>query len=52
MAEQAEGKAWSLMPQLITKSNTLRRRQKEKKEELAQVDKLVEEKAIQLKHLP
>lgn len=40
------------MAQLITTSNPLRRRQKENKEELVQVDKLVEEKAIQLKHLP
>ncbi len=39
LAEQAEGKAGSVMAQLITKSNTLRRRHKEKRIELEQTEK-------------
>ncbi|KAJ4945774.1 hypothetical protein JOQ06_023452 [Pogonophryne albipinna] len=39
LAEQAEGKAGSLMAQLLTKSNTLRRRHKEKRIELEQTEK-------------
>lgn len=35
LAEQAEGKAGSKLAELITKSNTLRRRQKEKKKSSA-----------------
>lgn len=38
LATQAEGKAGSLMAQLITKSNTLRKRHKEKLAELADVE--------------
>ena len=38
LATQAEGKAGSLMAQLITKSNTLRKRHKEKLAELAEVE--------------
>jgi len=41
LAEEAEGKAGSKMAQLITKSNTLRRRHKEKKEELVKMDKTI-----------
>ncbi|RXN37015.1 hypothetical protein ROHU_002437 [Labeo rohita] len=52
LAEEAEGKAGSKMAQLITKSNTLRRRHKEKKEELVKMDKTIEEKAMELRHLP
>lgn len=52
LAEEAEGKAGSKMAQLITKSNTLRRRYKEKKEDLVKMDKIIEEKAMQLRHLP
>lgn len=44
LAEQAEGKSGSLMAQLITKSNTLRRRRKEKLNELVQTEKLLESK--------
>lgn len=45
------GKAGSKMAQLITKSYTLRRRNKEK-EEPVQIDKLIDEKATQLRYLP
>lgn len=38
LAVQAEGKAGTLMAQLITKSNTLRRQYKEKMAELQQVE--------------
>lgn len=51
-AELAEGKAGSKMAELITKSNALRRRYKEKKEELVQMDKTIQDKAMQLRHLP
>lgn len=50
-AEIAEGKTGTKMAELITKSNSLRRRYKDKKAELLQVDKLIEEKATQLRHL-
>nr|XP_023653575.1 uncharacterized protein LOC111836490 isoform X1 [Paramormyrops kingsleyae] len=51
LAEQAEGKAGSKMAELITKSNTLRRRHKEKKEELRQLEERIEEKSSQLRLL-
>lgn len=38
LATQAEGKAGTLMAQFITKSNTLRKRYKEKMAELQQVE--------------
>ena len=38
LAEQAEGKAGTLIAQLITKSNTLRKWYKEKMAELQQVE--------------
>ncbi|XP_023250554.1 uncharacterized protein LOC111645543 isoform X1 [Seriola lalandi dorsalis] len=50
-AEMAEGKTGTKMAELITKSNTLRRRQKDKKTELLQVEKMIEEKATELKNL-
>ncbi|KAL7868768.1 hypothetical protein SRHO_G00101520 [Serrasalmus rhombeus] len=50
-AEMAEGKAGTKMAELITKSNSLRRRHKDKKAELMQLDKMIEEKAKQLRHL-
>ncbi|KAK0131539.1 hypothetical protein N1851_033714 [Merluccius polli] len=50
-AEMAEGKAGTKMAELITKSNSLRRRHKDKKAELLQVEKMIEEKATQLRHL-
>ncbi|KAL7861762.1 hypothetical protein SRHO_G00132030 [Serrasalmus rhombeus] len=49
-AEMAEGKAGTKMAELITKSNSLRRRHKDKKAELIQLDKMIEEKAKQLRH--
>lgn len=52
LAEQAEAKSGSLMAQLITKSNTLRRRHKEKLQELEETEKLVEVKASELRHMP
>ncbi|RXN27887.1 Thyroid hormone receptor-associated 3 [Labeo rohita] len=50
-AEIAEGKTGRKMAELITKSNSLRRRHKDKKAEMLQVDKMIEEKATQLRHL-
>ncbi|CAM4639158.1 unnamed protein product [Leuciscus chuanchicus] len=47
LAEQAEGKAGSKMAEFIIKSNTLRRMQKEKKEELRQLEERIEEKSSQ-----
>ena len=52
LAEQAEGKSGSLMAQLITKSNTLRRRHKEKRTELVETEKLLGNKATELRHMP
>ncbi|KAK5894066.1 hypothetical protein CesoFtcFv8_010793 [Champsocephalus esox] len=52
LAEQAEGKAGSLMAQLLTKSNTLRRRHKEKRIELEQTEKEWDSKANELRHMP
>ena len=43
LTEEAEGKAGSKMAQLITKSNTLKRRYKEKKEEEVKLDKTIEQ---------
>ncbi|XP_029956953.1 uncharacterized protein LOC115395522 isoform X1 [Salarias fasciatus] len=51
LAEQAEGKSGSLMAQLITKSNTLRRRHKEKLRELMDAEKLMESKSHNLRHM-
>lgn len=50
-AKQAEGKAGSKMAKLITKSNTLHRRHKEKKGELFQLEERIEEKSSQLRLL-
>ena len=52
LAEQAEGKSGSLMAQLITKSNTLRRRHKEKQKELMENEICLEQKSTQLRHMP
>ncbi|XP_041857298.1 uncharacterized protein LOC121650073 [Melanotaenia boesemani] len=49
MAEQAEGKAGSKMAELITKSNTLRRRHKDKTKELRQLEERIKEKSSQLR---
>lgn len=51
LAERAEGKSGSLMAQLITKSNILRRRHKEKLNELVQTEKLLESKSDELRHM-
>ncbi|KAJ8385632.1 hypothetical protein AAFF_G00184290, partial [Aldrovandia affinis] len=51
LAEQAEGKSGSLMAQLITKSNSLRRRCKEKQNELAQTETLLDSKSNMLRHM-
>ncbi|KAJ8251913.1 hypothetical protein COCON_G00212250 [Conger conger] len=51
-AEQAEGKSGTLMAQLITKSNVLRKRFKEKISELKQVEAELESKAIELRLMP
>ncbi|KAJ8348774.1 hypothetical protein SKAU_G00273630 [Synaphobranchus kaupii] len=51
-AEQAEGKSGTLMAQLITKSNVLRKRYKEKLSELKQVEAELENKATELRFMP
>lgn len=51
LAEQAEAKSGTLMAQLITKSNSLRRTQKEKQGELVQTEKLLETKSDELRHM-
>jgi hypothetical protein len=40
------------MAQLITKSNILRRRHKEKLTELKEVEKELEDKSAELRHMP
>lgn len=50
-AEKAEGKAGTKMAELIAKSNSLRRSHKGKKAELLTLEKMIEEKATQLRHL-
>lgn len=52
LAEEAEGKSGTLMAQLITKSNTLRKRYKEKMLELEQVKAELETKTEELRSLP
>ncbi|XP_067266323.1 uncharacterized protein [Chanodichthys erythropterus] len=51
MAEQAENSAGSKMATLITKSNTMRRRAKEKQEELKEVNGQIEDKLSELKKI-
>lgn len=51
LAEQAENKSSTLMAQMITKSNTLRRRHKDKCIELKNVESEMELKANELKHM-
>lgn len=46
-----QGKAGMKMAELITKSNSLRRRQKDKKAELLRLETMIKEKATQLRHL-
>ena len=50
-AEQAENKAGTKMATLIAKSNALRRRAKEKKEEMLVVDNDIEKKSAELRHI-
>ncbi|KAL0146888.1 hypothetical protein M9458_057827 [Cirrhinus mrigala] len=50
-AEKAESTTGTKMAELITKSNTLRRRYKEKKEELDELDKEIERKASELREI-
>lgn len=50
-AEMGQGKAGMKMAELITKSNSLRRRQKDKKAELLRLETMIKEKATQLRHL-
>lgn len=52
LAEQAEGKSGTLMAQLITKSNILRKRYKEKITELKEVEKVLEDQSAELRHMP
>ncbi|MEQ2238712.1 hypothetical protein ILYODFUR_036067 [Ilyodon furcidens] len=49
LAEKAENKAGTLMAQMITKSNTLRRRHKEKCLELKNVETELQQKGNELK---
>ncbi|XP_053347667.1 uncharacterized protein LOC128518536 [Clarias gariepinus] len=51
LAEEAEGKAGTLMAQLITKSNTLRKRYKEKTSELQQIETELEAKGKELRSI-
>lgn len=51
LAEEAEGKAGTLMAQLITKSNTLRKRYKEKTNELQQIETDLETKSKELRSM-
>ncbi|XP_070398050.1 uncharacterized protein [Nothobranchius furzeri] len=52
LAEDAEGKSGSLMAQLITKSNTLRKRYREKMYELEQVETELKTKTEELRSIP
>lgn len=52
LAEQAEDKLKMLMAEMITKSNTLRRRFKEKCCELKNVESELELKSTELRHMP
>ncbi|KAJ8385481.1 hypothetical protein AAFF_G00185770 [Aldrovandia affinis] len=52
LAEKAEGKAGTLMAQLITKSNTLRKRHREKMVELKKVEAELEKRATELRYMP
>lgn len=52
MAEQAEGESGTLMAQLITKSNILRKRCKEKRTEVKEVEAELEKKSAELRHMP
>ncbi len=51
LAEKAENKSNTLMAQIITKFNTLRRRYKEKCNELKNVESELELKASELRHM-
>lgn len=51
LAEEAEGKAGTLMAQLITKSNTLRKRYKEKTNELQQIETELDTKGKELRSI-
>ncbi|KAI2645289.1 Alanine--tRNA ligase [Labeo rohita] len=50
-AEKAESTTGTKMAELITKSNTLRRRYKEKRDELDELDKEIERKASELREI-
>lgn len=50
-AEKAESMTGTKMAELITKSNTLRRRYKEKREELDELEKEIERKASELREI-
>lgn len=52
LAEQAEGHSGTLMAQLITKSNILRKRYKDKVAELKEVARELEDKSAELRHMP
>lgn len=51
LAEDAEGKSGTLMAHLITKSNTLRKRYKEKTNELQQIETELDTKGKELKSI-
>lgn len=52
LAEQAESKSGTLMAQLITKSNILRKQYKEKVAELKEVETELGNKYVELRHMP
>ena len=51
MAEKAENTAGTKMAELITKSNTMRKRCKEKRGELADLERELEKKGEELRHI-
>ena len=50
--ETAEGKSGTRMAELITKSNTMRKRMKDKRAEIKELEQQLTEKFDELKHLP
>ena len=51
-AETAEDKSGTRMAELITKSNTMRKRMKDKRVEIRDLEQQLTEKIDELKHLP
>lgn len=51
LAEKAENSVGTKMAELITKSNTMRKRSRDKKVELADLDQEIEKRATELRHM-